>query len=143
MPEFTTISNALVAVGAKPFATTIQALRDNPHAIAEGAPGAPRVQDAALDTGAATAEGIAWVGLRMAGLAVGSVGSYAYLRHASSNTSLIVGATYAGSALRYSGVVGTNGIELSGGTPSGTWRVMGTAAGVSGQSSSTLFLRVS
>ena len=38
---WTTISNALVAVGAKPFATTIQALRDNPGAIAEGASGAP------------------------------------------------------------------------------------------------------
>lgn len=38
---WTTITNALVAVGAKPFATTIQALRDNPIAIAEGATGAP------------------------------------------------------------------------------------------------------
>jgi hypothetical protein len=38
---WTTISNALVAVGAKPFATTVQALRDNPVAIAEFATGAP------------------------------------------------------------------------------------------------------
>lgn len=43
MPAWTTITNALVAVGAKPFATTIQALRDNPEAIAEGAAGAPRI----------------------------------------------------------------------------------------------------
>jgi hypothetical protein len=35
MTVYTTISNALVAVGAKPFATTIQALRDNPLAIGE------------------------------------------------------------------------------------------------------------
>jgi hypothetical protein len=35
MTTFTTISNALVAVGAKPFATTVQALRDNPIAIGE------------------------------------------------------------------------------------------------------------
>lgn len=35
MTAFTTISNDLVAVGAKPFATTIQALRDNTLAIAE------------------------------------------------------------------------------------------------------------
>lgn len=41
MPAWTNITNALVAVGAKPFATTIQALRDNPIAIAEGQPGAP------------------------------------------------------------------------------------------------------
>jgi hypothetical protein len=38
---WTTISNALVAVGAKPFATTMQALRDNPVAIADGDAGAP------------------------------------------------------------------------------------------------------
>lgn len=41
MPAFTNIPNALVAVGAKPFATTIQSLRDNPIAIAEGDPTAP------------------------------------------------------------------------------------------------------
>jgi hypothetical protein len=35
MTTYTTISGALVAVGAKPFATTIQALRDNPIAIGE------------------------------------------------------------------------------------------------------------
>lgn len=45
---WTTISNALVAVGAKPFATTIQALRDNPIAIAEGAVNAPRVAAVAI-----------------------------------------------------------------------------------------------
>lgn len=46
---WTTISNLLVAVGAKPFATTIQALRDNPVAIAEGAPNAPRILLPALE----------------------------------------------------------------------------------------------
>lgn len=35
MTTYTAISNALVAVGAKPFATTIQALRDNAIAIGE------------------------------------------------------------------------------------------------------------
>jgi hypothetical protein len=41
MTTYTSISNGLVAVGAKPFATTIQALRDNPIAIAEGDSTAP------------------------------------------------------------------------------------------------------
>ena len=41
MPAYTTIPNALVAVGAKPFATTVQAFRDNPIAIAEGDAAAP------------------------------------------------------------------------------------------------------
>jgi hypothetical protein len=40
MTTATVISNALVAVGAKPFATTIQALRDNPIAISECDPSA-------------------------------------------------------------------------------------------------------
>lgn len=35
MAAYTSISNALVAVGAKPFASTVQALRDNTVAIAE------------------------------------------------------------------------------------------------------------
>jgi hypothetical protein len=35
MTAFTTITNALVEVGAKPFATTVQALRDNPVAMGE------------------------------------------------------------------------------------------------------------
>lgn len=49
MTTFTSISNALVAVGAKPFATTIQALRDNPIAIAEGDPTAPKLLLGALE----------------------------------------------------------------------------------------------
>ena len=41
MTTFTTISNAAVAVGAIPSSATVQAFRDNPLAIAEGASGAP------------------------------------------------------------------------------------------------------
>ena len=59
---WTNISNALVAVGAKPFATTVQALRDNPVAIAEGDATAPRIQAIALGgiyLGTLTADGTA------------------------------------------------------------------------------------
>lgn len=48
MTTYTSISNALVAVGAKPFATTIQALRDNIVAVTEGDAAAPKVQPAAM-----------------------------------------------------------------------------------------------
>ncbi len=48
MTAWTSILNALVAVGAKPFATTVQALRDNPIALTEGAVGAPRIVGAAI-----------------------------------------------------------------------------------------------
>ena len=42
--QWTNLSNALVGVGAKPFASTLQALRDNIHAASEGAQGAPIVR---------------------------------------------------------------------------------------------------
>lgn len=41
MASWTDIANALVAVGAKPFSSTLQALRDNPIAIAEQDPSVP------------------------------------------------------------------------------------------------------
>lgn len=55
MTTYTTISGALVAVGAKPFATTVQALRDNPLAIAEGTTGAPVVAAGWVPYGKVTA----------------------------------------------------------------------------------------
>lgn len=81
------------------------------------------LKDPALDTGAATAAGIAWVGLRTAGLAVGAVGSYALL---SDQTTTGVqqdrtpGSTLAGSSLNYAAASGLNLTALS-----GTWRCMG------------------
>jgi hypothetical protein len=54
---WTNISNALVSVGALPFATTIQALRDNPIAIANGDAGAPELAVMPRDRGTATAAG--------------------------------------------------------------------------------------
>jgi hypothetical protein len=48
MADWTTLPNTAVGVGGLPSGTTVTALRDNPVAIAEGAPGAPRVQGVAL-----------------------------------------------------------------------------------------------
>ena len=143
MTAWTTISNALVAVGAKPFASTMQALRDNVVAAFEGDTTAVAagitLKDPALDTGAATAAGIAWVGLRTAGLAVGAVGSYAFLRMAVSGTH-VEGTTHAGSGLRYSNAEGRAGANA----PAGTWRIMGVSQNVAPQSeNTTLFLRIS
>ena len=125
MTIFTTISNALVAVGAKPFATTIQALRDNLFAAFEGDATAVAagvtLKDAALDAAAATAAGIGWAGLRIAGLAVGAVGSYALLTNQSTAAATVfAGTAIAGSGLRYSSAAG-----VSSGTLAGTWRSMG------------------
>lgn len=150
MPAYTTISNALVAVGAKPFATTMQALRDNPLAIAEGDPTAPKVQDAALDTGAATTAGITWVGLRMAAASAGGVGTYMLGGATGSVTGgTAFGSTRAGSDLTPGGVQNPASnpvtIQISGGTRAGTWRAMGnypSASGGAGANSLTLWLRI-
>jgi hypothetical protein len=141
MPAYTNISNGLVAVGAKPFATTMQALRDNPLAIAEGDPVAVglgiTIKDAALDTGAATTAGTTWVGLRTAGLGAGDVGSYALLRHGTPVLAT-AGSTFAGATLAYASANG--GIS---GSPAGTWRLMGRTEAGSNAGGTSLFLRIS
>lgn len=141
MTAWTTISNALVAVGAKPFATTMQALRDNVVAAFEGDSTAVAagvtLKDPALDTGAATAAGTTWVGLRTANLAVGAVGSYAFLVFAT-GTAAAAGSTHAGSGLRYANANGGGS-----GTPAGTWRLMGATFASPIDGSASLFLRIS
>lgn len=120
-----------------------QALAENVKAAFEGdvtavADGVTLL-DAALNTGAATAAGVTWVGLRTAGLAVGSVGSYALLR-ISPPTTAAAGSTHAGSALNYASAAGQTG-----GTPSGTWRLMGITENGGGATAAntSLFLRIS
>lgn len=140
MTAYTTISNLLVAVGGKPFATTIQALRDNLLGAMEGDATAVAagvtLKDPALDTGAATAAGTTWVGLRTAGLSVGVVGSYAFFSTGVQN--LGAGNTLAGSTLRYSNAGGSTGA-----TPSGTWRLMGQLFNTNAETSTSLYLRIS
>ena len=59
--SWTDIPTILVQIGAKPFASTIRALRDNIPALANGDPGAPRVSPKA------------WGQTPLAGSAVGTV----------------------------------------------------------------------
>lgn len=147
---WTNIDNALVSVGALPFATTVQALRDNPIAIANGDAGAPQVQNAAIANGAVTTAKIASneqmttnnVNGQIAGTSVGAIGSYAFLV-TSTDVQIGPGATYAGSNLRYS-----NTDDAAGATPAGTWRAMGLAGTDLGGRigvvrSATLWLRIS
>lgn len=76
--------------------------------------------------------------------ATGGVGTYAFLQQAADTTTPITeGVSYAGSGLRYSGLsVGslTTGV---GGTPSGTWRAMGTNSSDNNIRRVTVFLRIS
>ena len=83
----------------------VKQLRDNPIAIAEGAPGAPRINP----IGAMTHNG-----------AVGAVGTWAFLE-TSTGVNLNAGSTRAGSGLLYANAGGAD----ASGSPSGTWRLMG------------------
>ena len=59
MADWTPLPNTSVGVGGLPSGTTVTALRDNPVAIAEGAPGAPRVETPAIQDSAVTTAKIA------------------------------------------------------------------------------------
>lgn len=79
---------------------------------------------------------------------LGAVGTYAFLRRATANNAIQKGDSYAGSALRYAGVIDSGGDykdqqELSDNSaPSGTWIAMGSIGSISTQYSATLFLRI-
>ena len=135
MTDFTILSNTAVGVGGLPSGATVTALRDNPIAIEEGAPGAPKIQAAALDVTTAERD---WVLARNSGAGVGEVGTYALLKRPGF-LDISPGGTAAGSELRYSTAGGTIST-----TPSGTWRCMG-FVDVSGTDAdnTTLFLRIS
>lgn len=91
-----------------------------------------------------------------AGAAVGDVGTYAWL-WSTTTTATSVGATKAGSNLRYAGLKSSSGGTTSstgsvnmtgnGGTPAGTWRAMGRDASAAGYGITdhgmTLWLRIS
>lgn len=79
----------------------------------------------------------AQVGTATAGLATGAVGTYAFLRFASATTASS-GSTHAGSVLRYSSAA-----AFTGGTPGGTWRLMGQTSDSSTTASTSVFLRIS
>jgi hypothetical protein len=128
---WTDIDNALVSVGALPFATTIQALRDNPVAIANGDAGAPKIQTAGIADGAvqftklATGAGETdWVANRNIDMGVGGKGSYGFFRIEVIGT-FGPGTLIGGGDLRYAS--SSPGAD-SAGAPAGTWRVHGVLA---------------
>jgi len=106
--------------------------RDNPIAMFEGAPGAPRLQLAALDAGFTTA---------------GGIGSYVFAAQSPPTlTAIIAGTVYAGSGLKCAGLVIESGVlslAPSGAALSGSWRAMGEQPYTAGTyTRATLFLRI-
>jgi hypothetical protein len=142
MTDWTLLSNTAVGVGGLPSGATVTALRDNPIAIAEGAPGAPRITNAAFDNGVIGAEKFQvgttetdWVSGRIIAQGVGAVGSYASaFIFFPGSTDVPVGGTKAGSALRY------ENDEVPYVALLGTWRCMARSTISSG---ATLWLRIS
>jgi len=135
-----TIPDASVDPESPAIESLFRALRDNPVAIAQGAAGAPKVQDAAFSDNSIRPQilsnGAAWVAATVIGFGVGGVGTYAIL---TGNADYDPGDTAAGSALSYAGIlsafynVGTptgdvNVQTQSGASPAGTWRCQGMAA---------------
>jgi len=81
---------------------------------------------------------------------LGAVGTYALLVRSTGGSTITEGTTYAGSGLRYTGLrVGEGAFYEAfcagnfGGTPSGTWRAMGTSNNNSGINPANIFLRIS
>lgn len=154
MATWTTLPDSTIEPGKPIRSIDTLALRDNPIAIAEGEVGAPKILDSALGATVTTA-GTNWVQNRIAGGAVGAVGTYAFLGEIFGVTSQ-PGSTRAGSNLRYAGVmsssqwIATTASALAAGVstpvPSGTWRCMGYSQFVSqGENQyygGTLWLRI-
>jgi hypothetical protein len=88
-------------------------------------------------SGTAAAPSTANVLAATAAASVGDVGTYAFLRIVTL-TNASAGTTHAGSGLRYSNAGGGS----TGGTPSGTWRLMGDTGTGSISASTSLFLRI-
>ena len=136
MADWTELDTNTLLPGEPLTSAKALAFFENPIALAEGAADAPRIEDAALDTGAATSAGVTWWSLRSAGAAAGSVGTYAFLT-AAINTAFSFGDTTAGSELQPSNAGGS----ASSVTLAGTWRCMGRTVGT-GVSGTTVFLRI-
>lgn len=103
---------------------------------------------AAPSWSAAPAPTTAQVGAATAALAVGDVGSYAWLTYQTASGAVAVGTTFAGANLRYHGVVVVNADAAGacgvwGGAPSGTWRCMGSNGANGGRFPTNIYLRIS
>ena len=149
MATWTDIPDSSLEPGKPARSIDALALRDNPIAIAEGDPNAPKIVTAAMAPNSINADRLAngtitgdkfnassiqsWLGARP----LGSVGSTVLAR--CSPASYGPGATVSGSQLRAANALG----ESSGSPFSGTWRCMGYAPNtVPEAASTTLWLRI-
>lgn len=140
MADYRTITDAEVDPDAPLTSSLGYAWRDNPIAIAEGATGAPRVQDGALDSNVTTA-GTIWVYNRIISRNIGGVGTYVFAEAQGIN-SFGLNDTISGSLLWISNAGSEE--ETPPTTLNGTWRCCGqvlTSGG--GGHRTTLWQRIS
>jgi len=132
--NFAAVADAVIAFKKGITLQQGRALRDNPIAMMEGAPGAPRLQFEALDASFST---------------IGGMGSVAFLgRQISPGIYASPGATVAGSQLQYAGIQSSTTapqVVLSGTSPGGSWRCMGLMNNTTGASANvaTMWMRIS
>jgi hypothetical protein len=148
MATWTTITDAALEPGKPIRSVDGLALRDNVTALAEGAAGAPKIQNAALDTDSVTNVKVVnvtlgaekfqtgtterdWVLARTSDAGAGAVGTYAFLK--------AITPVGFNDNLSASVLTPSDSENDSFGSVSGTWKCMGSASG----SSSTLWLRIS
>lgn len=150
MTDYTTITDAQVAPGAKLTSALMTALRDNVQSLSEGGPGAPRILNEAFANFTLGAENFqigttesSWVLFRTAGGAAGGVGTYAFLAHEPTGTgngvlTITPSTNVAGSLLNFS----NDAASYPAGTVIGTWQCMGYLSVGETTSSASMFLRV-
>ena len=143
MATWTTITTAALEPGKPVRSVDGLALRDNPIAIAEGAAGAPKIENAAFDAGELGAEKFQsgtderdWVLGRTSNAAGGAVGTYAFAR-VEAGFAPGFGGSISGSRLTPSNVAVISAFSVS-----GTWRCMGSTDGPLGSEKTTLWLRI-
>ena len=113
-------TNLEYAVGAPATALHFERWFRNPVAIAQGAIGAPRIEDAALST-TITFTGVDWVSKRAAAAPAGYLGQQCFMSHQGETSGTYVpGDTTAGSNLKF-----TSGGVVSTSATSGTWMCCG------------------
>ena len=130
MTTYTTVTDTETGFEKPVTISLVRRLRDNPLAIQEGDATAPNLL-----------LGIA------AKYSAGAIGTHALLCYPSASVSITAGDNIAGSNLRYVGLYTTTASSpfipeyvTSGGTPSGTWKALGTA---SGKNPVVMFVRIS
>jgi|SRR5690606_19966918 len=136
MADWTVISDSQVDPDAPITSELGYAFRDNPIAIAEGAAGAPRIQDAALG-GTVTTAGRNWVAARSSAQALHALGAYVMAVRTAGGVAA-PGDIVPGSQLASSNAAGTGASSLP-----GNWRCQGLVDGGSLQGNTTLWQRVS